>query len=144
MTPPKHYILLKALALWAAIAAFGAVGGWGVSFFGYGALPVSILYGWFSGKMLARLGADNPIVTAVLIFTSGIIARLAVGAYLLRHPDTPVPPYGAWQTIIDMFTPWPIPSIGLFAISVTAIISLKYSIKKQTRGINPCEQQSHQ
>ncbi len=141
---PKHFILMRAMALWAAIAAIGAVGGWGVSFFGYGVIPISVLYGWASGKMLARLGANNPIVTAVLIFTSGLIARLTVGAYLLRHPDTPIPPYGAWQTITDMFAPWPLPAIGLFTISIIAAISIRHSTNRQNRGINPCEQQLHQ
>ena len=137
MTPPKHFILLRAMALWAAIAAIGAVGGWGVSFFGYGVLPISVLYSWFSGKMLAKLGANNPIVTAALIFTSGLIARLAVGAYLLRHPDTPIPPYGAWQTITVMFVPWPLPAIGLLAISILTAIIIRYSNRKQNWGIYP-------
>lgn len=143
MTHPKYVILFHAFALWAAAAGIGAVAGWSVSFFGYGILPLSVVYGWIAGKMLTRLGAHNPTVLALLLFTSGIIARLAVAAYLLRQPDTTIPPYGAWQTITDMVIPWPVPAIALFVFSITSAISIRHLINKQTQGLNPCEQHSH-
>lgn len=132
MTHPRYILFLKAALVWAAAVIIGSVGGWSVSFFGYGILAASVFYGLLAGKLLARLGAHNPWVIAVLLFTSGIIARLAVAAYLLKQPDIPIPPSGAWQTITDMFIPWPIPAIALLLIGVSAAIRIVYHSKKQT------------
>ena len=133
ITHIRRHTLFKALTLWVAIAAIGSVAGWGVSFFGNAILPLSALYGWFSGKILSRFSLHHPYVTVALLFTTGVVARLAVACYLLRQSDTPMPPYGAWQTVIELFSPWPAPAIALFLTAIMAALSIRHSLNKNIR-----------
>lgn len=133
MTGLRQLRLLKTSAMWAVVLAVGAVAGWGVSFFGYIILPLALIYGWLAGKLFVRFDMNKPILAGIVLFSAGVLARVLVGYYLVMFPDTPYPPNGAWQTIIVMFTPWPVPSIALLMASVVTGISIVFHNQKTKR-----------
>lgn len=110
---------LRALLGWTIIVMAGSVAGWSVSFFGVIALfIISGLWGWAIGRIVAKYITGKHIAVSLVMLFSGLAARLAMSAMILMDTTNPIPPYGAFQSIVDLIQPVPLQLIALVFICV--------------------------